>query len=74
MRTRRGESAAKAVSDVYDAFRLLSAYDRDGWVAEAIAGAPMDVGAWCAEALAQTSSIRPVVGRGGSAPPSPRRW
>jgi len=54
MRTRRGESAAKAVSDVYDAYRLLGAYDRDGSVAEALAGAPMDVGAWCAAALTET--------------------
>lgn len=54
MRTRRGESAAKAVSDVYDAYRLLSAYDRDGSVAEVLARAPMDVGAWCAEALIET--------------------
>jgi hypothetical protein len=54
MRTRRGEGAAKAVSDVYDAYRLLDAYDRDGSVAEALVGAPMDVGVWCAEALTET--------------------
>jgi hypothetical protein len=54
MRTRRGESAAKAVSDVYDAYRLLSAYDREGSVAEALAGAPIDVGVWCAAALTET--------------------
>jgi hypothetical protein len=54
MRTRKGASAAKAVSDVYDAYRLLSAHDRDGSVAQALACAPMDVGMWCAEALTET--------------------
>ncbi len=42
------------MSDVYDTYRLLSAHDRDGSVAEALAGAPMDVGAWCADALTET--------------------
>ncbi|GAC1537423.1 MAG: hypothetical protein NVS3B12_21410 [Acidimicrobiales bacterium] len=54
MRTRRGESASKAVSDVYDTYRLLAAYDGNGSVAEALSFAPLDVGAWCAEALMQT--------------------
>jgi hypothetical protein len=54
MRTRRGESAPKAVSDVYDTYRLLAAHDRDGSVADELAGAPMDVGTWCADALTET--------------------
>jgi hypothetical protein len=54
MRTRRGESASKAVSDVYDTYRLLAAHDRDGSVADALSGAPMDVGSWCADALTET--------------------
>jgi hypothetical protein len=54
MRTRRGESAPKAVSDVYDTYRLLTAHDKDGSVAGALTGAPMDVGTWCADALTET--------------------
>jgi len=54
MRTRRGERASKAVSDVYDTYRLLTAYDGEGLLAEALASAPMEVGAWCAEALIET--------------------
>jgi len=54
MRTRRGESASKAVSDVYDTYRLVTANDGDGSVAYAIASAPQDVGPWCADALTET--------------------
>ncbi len=54
MRTRKAATAAKAVSDVYDTYRLLAAYDGDGSIARALAAAPVDVGPWCAGALSET--------------------
>ncbi|MHB8670890.1 MAG: hypothetical protein ACYDAD_10095 [Acidimicrobiales bacterium] len=54
MRTRRGDTAAKVTSDVYDTYRLLSAYDSDGSVAAALASAPADLGSWCGTALGET--------------------
>lgn len=54
MRSRRGAAESKTVSDVYDTYRLLAAYDSDGSVADSLAGGPVDVGAWCAGALTET--------------------
>ena len=44
--TRRGATAAKRESDAYDVYRLLRA-GRLHEIAEKLAGAPADLGAWC---------------------------
>lgn len=50
----RRRSPGKAVTDVLDTYRLLTAHDRDGTVAAALAGAPADLGRWAVHALTET--------------------
>ena len=47
MQQRRANVLNKRVSDVYDAYRLLAAHDRDGVIARELATAPDGLGAWC---------------------------
>lgn len=51
---RRRRDPAKAVSDIYDIYRLLVEHDREGGVAAALASGPEDLGRWCARALTET--------------------
>jgi hypothetical protein len=53
LRSRR-RLPGKAATDVLDAYRLLTAHDRDGDVAAALATAPADLGPWAARALTET--------------------
>jgi hypothetical protein len=48
--TRRGATAAKRESDAYDVYRLLRV-NRIGEMAEELASAPSDLGAWCVSYL-----------------------
>ena len=47
MQQRRANVLNKRGSDVYDAYRLLAAHDRDGAIARELAAAPDGLGSWC---------------------------